>query len=215
MEALLIVVPVLAYLSLLLHADRSQARYYAECNAKAEADAIEREKARKDAAKTVSPSVATRKRGRPRKVAASSEPAPVKRIAPTVPMAEEKPAAAPIPCADPVRFAPVGNNAFAGQTVAFTGRIPGMTRQEAIAAVQRNGGRAFDSMPSGTTILVVGDKPGAGKLKKAEDWIGSCRKITPRDFSIMLEQPFISMELNQAASYIAGLLNDHNTCKEA
>ena len=212
MQALLVAVPVLAYLFLLLHADHSQARYYADRNAKAEADAIEREKARKDAAKTVSPSVTARKRGRPRKAAAPSEPAPMRRIAPSAPVAEEKPADAPIPHAVPVRFAPVGNNAFAGHCVAFTGTLPGMKRAEAIRAVAANGGRAFEDMPACTTLLVVGDRPGAGKLDKADKW--GVKKITPLDFTIMLEQP-LTLELSQAASYIEGLLNDHNTCKEA
>lgn len=214
MEALLVIALVACYLWLLIRADRSQARKDAERNAKAEAAAIERAKARENAAKAIDRTTHERKRGRPRKVAVPSEPEPVKNIEPSAPVAEEKPVPAPGPAADPVRFTPIGNNAFAGEIVAFTGKLPGMTRQEAIAAVRRNGGQAFDSMPSGATILVVGDRPGAGKLQKAEACIESCRKITPLDFSIMLEQP-ITLELNQAASYIAGLLNDHNTCKEA
>lgn len=126
----------------------------------------------------------------------------------------QEPPAAEHPAEAPAPFAPVGNNAFAGHCVAFTGELPGMKRAEAIQAVAANGGRAFNKdMPACTTLLVVGDKPGADKLGKAEKW--GVKKITPLDFTIMLEQPFISMELNQAASYIEGLLNDHNTCKEA
>jgi NAD-dependent DNA ligase len=124
----------------------------------------------------------------------------------------QEPPAVERPTDDPSPFAPVGNNAFAGHCVAFTGTLPGMTRAEAIQAVAANGGRAFEEMPACTTLLVVGDRPGTGELDRAEKW--GVKKISPLDFSIMLEQP-LTLELDQAASYIAGLLNDHNTCKEA
>ena len=73
--------------------------------------------------------------------------------------------------------------------VAFTGRLPGMTRAEAIQAVQANGGRAYTKMPAGTTLLVVGDKPGMCKMDKADEWIGQVRKITAGQFFEMLAQP--------------------------
>ena len=82
-----------------------------------------------------------------------------------------------------------GNNAFRGHVVAFTGRLPGMTRAEAIQAVQSNGGRAYTKMPAGTTLLVVGDKPGMCKMDKADEWIGQVRKITAAQFFEMLAQP--------------------------
>lgn len=79
-----------------------------------------------------------------------------------------------------------GNNAFKNHVVAFTGKLPGMTRNEAIAAVKANGGKAFETMPVGTTLLVVGDNPGCGKLDKADQWIGQVKKITPAQFNAML-----------------------------
>ena len=82
-----------------------------------------------------------------------------------------------------------GNEAFAGQVVSFTGTLPGMKRREAIAAVEANGGKAFADMPAGTTLLVVGDRPGMNKLDKADQWIGQVRKITPAQFKAMLNQP--------------------------
>ena len=85
-----------------------------------------------------------------------------------------------------------GNNAFAGHRVAFTGKLPNMTRAEAIATVVANGGKAYDkTMPVGTTLLVVGDNKGknTGKLDKADRWIGQVRKITPAQFDEMLKQP--------------------------
>lgn len=82
-----------------------------------------------------------------------------------------------------------GNNAFAGQTVAFTGKLKDMTRAEAIQAVEKNGGRAFVTMPAGTTLLVVGENPGMDKLDKADRWIGQLRKITQAQFAEMLKAP--------------------------
>lgn len=82
-----------------------------------------------------------------------------------------------------------GNRAFTGQVVSFTGTLPGMKRREAIAAVEANGGKAYADMPAGTTLLVVGDKPGMNKLDKADKWIGQVRKITPAQFKAMLDRP--------------------------
>lgn len=82
-----------------------------------------------------------------------------------------------------------GNNAFSGHVVSFTGRLDGMTRAEAIKAVESNGGRAYEGMPAGTTLLVVGDKPGMGKMDKADRWIGQTRKITQKQFAEMLAAP--------------------------
>lgn len=82
-----------------------------------------------------------------------------------------------------------GNNAFAGEVVAFTGTLDGMTRAEAIKAVEDNGGKAFKTMPAGTTILVVGDKPGMNKMDKADRWIGQVRKITQQQFKAKLSLP--------------------------
>ena len=95
-----------------------------------------------------------------------------------------------------------GNNAFAGQVVAFTGKLPGMTRREAIQAVQDNGGRAYTKMPAGTTLLVVGDKPGMCKMDKADEWIGQVRKITAAQFFAMLEEP-LTLELEEFAAMFA------------
>ena len=43
-----------------------------------------------------------------------------------------------------------GNNMFGGEIVAFTGTIPGMTRREAMQAVEANGGKAYSTMPAAT-----------------------------------------------------------------
>jgi len=114
--------------------------------------------------------------------------APVERVEPASDARDEEPEPVenPVPAAVP----PVkGNGAFKGHVVSFTGRLPGMTRREAIQAVQDNGGRAYEKMPAGTTILVVGDKPGMCKMDKADEWIGQVRKITAKQFFDMLNEP--------------------------
>lgn len=95
-----------------------------------------------------------------------------------------------------------GNNAFKGHVVSFTGKLPGMTRREAIQAVIDNGGSAYEKMPAGTTLLVVGDKPGMCKMDKADEWIGQVRKITAAQFFAMLEQP-LTLEPEEFAAMFA------------
>ena len=128
--------------------------------------------------------------------------------APADPVEQAQPAADDQPTPEPAKAPPMnvpkikGNNAFKGHMVAFTGKLPGMTRREAIQAVQDNGGRAYEKMPVGTTLLVVGDKPGMCKMDKADEWIGQVRKITAAQFFAMLEQP-LTLELDEFAAMFA------------
>ena len=69
-------------------------------------------------------------------------------------------------------------------------------------AVQDNGGRAFETMPAGTTLLVVGDNPGMNKLDKADRWIAQVRKITPAQFNAMLKQP-LTLTPDEFAAFVA------------
>ena len=150
----------------------------------------EQRKAEKEAEKAAKAAMPKRKPGRPRK-----NPLPEQRpeniSQATHDPVQPEPAKPAAP--DPVQpepskpFTYCGNNAFAGQTVAFTGTLPGMTRSEAIKAVQDNGGKAFETMPAATTILVVGDRPGMRKMDKADDW--HVRKITAAEFFVMIRQP--------------------------
>ncbi len=79
---------------------------------------------------------------------------------------------------------------FCGQKVAFTGRLSGMTRAQAIEKVRQAGGQGYEKgMPVGTTLLVVGALKNDGcsqKLDKADEWIGQVRKITEAQFLEML-----------------------------
>lgn len=96
-----------------------------------------------------------------------------------------------------------GNNMFAGEIVAFTGTIPGMTRREAMQAVEANGGKAYSTMPAATTLLVVGEKPGSEKLELAERRCGQVRRIDAAHFKFMLEQDLTVTPQEFAACFAA------------
>jgi DNA ligase (NAD+) len=56
-----------------------------------------------------------------------------------------------------------------GLTVVVTGAVPGYTREGAEEAIMARGGKSPGSVSKKTFALVVGDAPGASKLKKAEE----------------------------------------------
>ena len=56
-----------------------------------------------------------------------------------------------------------------GKTVVVTGAVPEYTREGAEEAIVARGGKSPGSVSKKTFVLVVGESPGASKLKKAED----------------------------------------------
>lgn len=175
-------------------ADRRRAKAEAAAHVKAECEA---QKAAAKAAREAK--IATqpkRKRGRPRKTPAPAQDAPTPEHPMPEPIQPER--SETVSGALPFK----GNNMFARQVVAFTGTLDGMTRAEAIRAVEANGGKAFETMPASTTILVVGDKPGMGKLDKADQWIGQVRKITQAQFKAMLAAP-LTLTIDEFAEAFA------------
>ncbi|MGP0032298.1 MAG: NAD-dependent DNA ligase LigA [Acidimicrobiales bacterium] len=58
---------------------------------------------------------------------------------------------------------------LAGKTVVVTGAVPDYTREQAEEAIMARGGKSPGSVSKKTFALVVGDAPGASKLKKAEE----------------------------------------------
>jgi DNA ligase (NAD+) len=58
---------------------------------------------------------------------------------------------------------------LAGKAVVVTGAVPGYTREEAEAAIEARGGTSPGSVSAKTFAVVVGDAPGASKLKKADE----------------------------------------------
>ena len=199
-----------------IHSSRAEAKRQREAAAAkaAREEAAAKIRAQREAEKAEAAAQPKRKRGRPRK---QPQETPATQRPEIIPAPSPAANLAPVPEPAPQPVAPAqrrGNDAFAGQTVAFTGTLPGMTRREAIAAVQANGGRAFEDMPAGTTMLVVGENPGMRKLDKADEWITTCRKITPAQFADMLNQPLF-LEPDEAAAFIRAHFAQDNTCKEA
>lgn len=152
----------------------------------AEADRLRRRQDAQRAAKPQAPKV------RPAKAKAETKPAAPAQAAP---QANAAPALLP----GGLR----GNNMFGGEIVAFTGTIPGMTRREAMQAVEANGGKAYSTMPAAATLLVVGEKPGSEKLELAERRCGQVRKIDAAHFKFMLEQGLTVTPQEFAACFAA------------
>jgi hypothetical protein len=89
-------------------------------------------------------------------------------VSPHQPLKHGRPlAAAPASAVLPLPNAAGG---FSGEVIAFTGTLDCATREAAMSRVAIAGGRAYDTMPAGVTLLVVGKKPGKNKLEKARRW---------------------------------------------
>jgi DNA ligase (NAD+) len=80
---------------------------------------------------------------------------------------------------------PVEIKSIVGEFVVVTGVVVGMTRDEVAAAIGAAGGKPGDSVTAKTTLLVVGDKPGATKLNRAD--VLHIPTITEAEFRQLLE----------------------------
>ena len=58
---------------------------------------------------------------------------------------------------------------LAGKTVVVTGTLARFGREEAQRAIKDRGGKSASSVSAKTFALVVGDEPGAAKVKKATE----------------------------------------------
>jgi DNA ligase (NAD+) len=56
-----------------------------------------------------------------------------------------------------------------GKAVVVTGAVPGHTREGAEEAIMARGGTSPGSVSKKTFVLVIGEAPGASKLKKADE----------------------------------------------
>jgi DNA ligase (NAD+) len=87
---------------------------------------------------------------------------------------------------EPAPEAPPGSELLAGVSVVVTGTLASMSREEAEEAVAARGGKATGSVSSRTTVLVVGEAPGASKVRKAAE-LGT-QTLDEEGFLRMLEE---------------------------
>ena len=80
----------------------------------------------------------------------------------------EKLGAAGVRLEDEVEDAAV-SDMLAGATFVVSGTVEGFTREDAQMAIEARGGKATGSVSGRTTALVLGESPGASKLRKAEE----------------------------------------------
>ena len=59
---------------------------------------------------------------------------------------------------------------FAGEAVAFTGTCPKMERRGMIAHTERLGGKAYETINTRCTLLVIGEKAGRNQQERAAKW---------------------------------------------
>ena len=63
----------------------------------------------------------------------------------------------------------VQESAIAGKTIYITGSIPGNTKDQLEALVEKNGG-IWKDMSKSLDLLVIGENAGPAKLEKAKSW---------------------------------------------
>jgi DNA ligase (NAD+) len=79
--------------------------------------------------------------------------------------------------------APAHSLAFQGMQFVLTGTLPGMSRDEAKAAIEERGGRVTSSVSKKTSVVVVGSEAGS-KLDKAREL--GLRCVDEAEFRSML-----------------------------
>jgi NAD-dependent DNA ligase len=94
------------------------------------------------------------------------------------------------------------NVTFKYKSVCITGTLALMTREDAVGAIQAQGGFFDKSVSGSTNYLVIADKPGATKVNKAK--ILKIKTLTEKQFiDILRDKPSLEINTQEKSTLIA------------